>query len=106
MEIATKKQKPRFCRFCGIGIGEKNSPPKSWGVGLVCKVCTKYMNREKALKYYHTSDIKARRCKEPEKKECSECKKTFWSAISFKVTCGDECARVRKNRLQKNRYLK
>ena len=94
----------RTCNKCGIVIPLNNSTmnaPKSWGVGKLCKICTKYANRERALKYYYTSDIKARRCKEPEQKNCVICNKSFYTAYKIKITCSKECANIRKKETDK-----
>ena len=89
----------KICRLCGIGIGELNSVPKEWNRGNICKICNKYYGREHSNKHYHEKVDKASRCVEPNKLFCVECGKGFWTTNNKKITCGKDCAKIRKTKL-------
>lgn len=95
----------RKCNKCGILLPFDSSLnlPKSYSAGAICRICYKYYKRESAKRIYHTTYDKSSRNNEPEKKECTECNKSFWSSYPFKVTCSIKCQRVRKNRLEREK---
>ena len=95
----------RQCNKCGILLPFDSSlnVPKSYEAGAICKICYKYYKRESMKKIYHTTYDKSKRNNEPERKECTECNKVFFSGYTSKVTCCDDCRIVRKNRLEREK---
>jgi predicted RNA-binding Zn-ribbon protein involved in translation (DUF1610 family) len=49
--------------------------------------------------------IMSYRLSDPVERQCSECKATFETRTANTTTCGPECARARKTRLQKSRRV-
>jgi hypothetical protein len=92
----------RTCRVCGILLpfGSILSVQKH-NVGCICKVCHKYKQREKAKRLYLNGIHKAKMCKEPDKKICVVCNKSFWTSYSKSVCCGKECKCIRQKEIEK-----
>ena len=75
--------------------------PKQYRAGKICKYCYKILKKKNFRDYYDNRIDKSLRNNEPIKKVCSECKKTFWTGRYKQQTCCLECARLRKNRLER-----
>ncbi len=94
----------RLCKICGIGLPFDSSlnVPKHYKAGKICKTCYKNDKCTSAKeRYIRLGRNELNRNNEPIKKTCTECPKAFWTGRYKRLTCGNECARLRKNRLSR-----
>ena len=99
----------RTCRICGIIIPFGNSSmnvKRQYRAGRICKVCYKYEGRIKANRLYLNGNQRAKMCKEPDKKDCVICGKSFWTAYSKSVCCSKECKCIRQKEIEKQWRIK
>lgn len=87
----------RACKVCGILLpfGSLLDLPRHYKAGRICKYCYKTDKNTKAKEMY--PDIKINRCKEPDKKECDICNKSFWTAYKKTTTCSEDCLKQKKS---------